>query len=216
MKRLLEKRSIGSALRILLFTLLLVVPLVLIVLNQRREAVSTGLWYVVWLGTLIYKSVPQGAYWILFLLVALVVAAASLVRRVRREQGVSSTELARPGRVQHLSRLVRGADQSSYVRWQLARLLGDLTREVIARQGPGAASGELEPILAEGSDLPPELRAYLEAGLDRWPHQRSSLRGWVRRLLRISTPIGALDLDPERVVEFLEAQGSHMEVFREH
>ncbi len=216
MKRLPPRRLTGLALRIVLFALLLAVPLILLVLNQRRGAIATGLWYVVWIGNLLFKSVPQSAYWVLFLLVALVIAAASLARRARRKQDISHEEPARPGRVQQLARLVRRAERSSYVKWQLARLLGNLTRDVIARQVPGAVDGMLLPILEDEGDVPPGLMAYLEAGLDRWPHERSSLLGWVRRLLGTSAPIGALDLSPERVVEFLEDQGSHMEVFREH
>jgi hypothetical protein len=78
MRRLLQGRPMGRVLRILLFVLLLAILLILLVLNQRRETIATGLWYVIWLGNLLYKAVPQGAYWVLFLLVALVITATSL------------------------------------------------------------------------------------------------------------------------------------------
>jgi hypothetical protein len=211
MNELPEKRPTGRVLRLVLLALLLVALLILLILNRRQGTISMALWWVMWLGNLLYKAVPQKAYWVLFLLAALVISIASLVRRRRRVEEAPSEPPARSGRVQHLAVMVRRADGSPYAKWQLARVLGRLTTEKLARQGPGAVNGTLNQVLEAAKDAPPEVLAYLEAGLDHWPYEHIGFLRLVRRLFRIDAPIGALDLDPERVVEYLEDDDSRWE-----
>jgi hypothetical protein len=212
MRRFLKARPSGRTLLAVCFALLLAAPLVLLALNQRQEAITTALWYVIWLLNLVYRAVPQNAYWFLFLLVALVIAVASLIRREGPVQSTSLEEPDRPGRVQRLAQMVRGTDRSLYLRWQLARLLGGLTLDQMARRTTADEEARLKRISELETALSPEIVAYLKAGLDRWPYEQVGFRWRVRQLLRMSVPVGALDLDPEKVVLFLEDQGSPWEV----
>ncbi len=212
MRRFLQKRPAARVLTFLFLAVLLAIPLILLIVNQRREAIATAVWYVIWVGNLLSKAVPQHAYWILFLLAALVIAVASLVRRGSHLADESAGDLDRPGRVHRLTQMVKRAERSPYMKWQLARLLGGLALEKMARRVPASADGRLRRLLEGEGDLSPEVLDYLEAGLDRWPYEDQGFRWRIWRFLRGHTPPGALDLDPDRVVQFLEDQGTRLEV----
>lgn len=213
MSRLLVGRPAARLLRLFLFAVLLAVPVILLVLNQRREVIATSVWYIIWFASRVSKSVPQHTYWILFLLTALVITIASLVRRGRRAADEAAMDLERMGRVHRLAVMVRKAESSPYMRWQLARLLSGLALEKLDGRERGPASGELGRLSGDQKAPSPEVLAYLEAGLGRWPHEDSGLRWRIGRLFRTNAPMGALDLDPHRVVLFLEDQGTRLEVF---
>lgn len=207
MRQIVDRHPRGCSARVLGLALLLAIPLLLLVVNQRQEVIATTLWYIMWLGNLVQKAVPQHAYWVLFVLVALAIAVASLVRRKAHGERSSSETSDHLGRVQQLAQVVRGADRSLYLKWQLARLLGWLVLDSTDYRLPADNDGGvLARFLEDERHASPEVRDYLVAGLDRWPYERTGCITRIKQLLRVRAPVGALDLDPEEAIRFLEDQ----------
>lgn len=194
--------------------LLLAIPLVFVLRGGVREAIVVPVLYILWLGRLFLQSVPQSLLWALFLMVGLVVA----VRSFRAARGSTQHSIpprrvrggAYSGPVWTWQRRIHLVARGSYYEWYLAQHLGRLAQEVLVtreRLAPGQI--KLHHLFSDGGlDAPPEVRAYLEAGLGSLPPRSVRFPRLARLLRRFRPPAQAspLDLDPERVVQFLERQ----------
>jgi hypothetical protein len=164
---------------------------------------------VIFVGNLVLGFFPQPLLWSLFLAVVLLIAVKSLARRKEQAaQGRRKLEVIYPGRVRALLRWIQNANEGIYFKQRLAQHLGKLTVEARAyreRFAPGSIKQRLDRL-----DAPPEIRAYLQAGLVPFAQPSTGPLSFLRRLfkrwLQPSTPVSPLDLDPERVVQFLEHQ----------
>jgi hypothetical protein len=210
--------------------LLLTVPLALLLHGFVREVVAVVILYFLWIGDLIFKTFPQSFFWALFLILALVIAGSSLVGGRQRIWQGREVEVVREGRVRVLARWIQRAGRGAYFRWNLAHHLGDLTLEALAYR-EGNSPEQMRELLRSGElDVPPEIRAYLQAGSMPWGQSFERYRRdsgvWARpgagtasgfarltgvlsslgRRLRPGARSSMLDLDPEGVVRFLEDQ----------
>lgn len=163
-----------------------------------RDVIVLPLLYVFWYLTLFLRSLPQFLFWAIFILVALIMALRSLSRE-RDERGSKIEPPALGGPVAVWSRLIHHAEAGGYSRWQLSQSLARLTWELVG-DGERLTTQQIDTRLRRGElDLPPEIRAYFQAGMA--PYQPISRLK--RRLLgnHTNTP---LDLNPEQVIQYLE------------
>jgi hypothetical protein len=194
---------------LLALVLFLTVLLTLLFRTIARDLIVGPLLYALWVGGLALGVVPQILFWVLLLLIGLLVAVHSLTERKRQLQSTEEVKAAYRGRVRTLLRWVQHASQSAYFKGRLARRLTTLAIETEAyrkKHVPGQPRPEYLGSQLEGLDVPPEVRAYLQAGM--MPMSASTLTPVSRfvRRLRFREPAPFLDPDLEAVVQFLEDQ----------
>jgi hypothetical protein len=182
---------------------LLVVILALILSGLVREMVAIPLLYLLWLMRVIFESIPQVVLWVGFLALAALVAWNSLVGPrapplVRQPAPVSRAPVAA------WAMLFARTTRDDYARQLLAQRLGQLAFDLLASQGQPPAQSLWQYLNDMSQDIPPDVRAYFQAGVRM---QRSLPRFWWRwwaHAARQEPRADPLDLDPEHVVRFLE------------
>ncbi len=167
--------------------------------NFIGETIVGPLLYLLWVGRLIFASIPQVVIWGLFFIIALLIAGRSLyqkqppLRRIRRPPPPDQ------GRIERWAKLIHQADQENYYRWQLAQHLRKLTLEAVAHEERLTAKQVQQHLADNKLNLPPDIQAYFQASTISFTHfSEPTRRPWSR------TTTSPLDLDPERVVRFLE------------
>lgn len=191
---------------ILLLVLVLAVPLILTISNRGNETLALLLWYLLWLGNLVFRALPQQLFWVLFVCAALAIAAASLAGRRRKHRRQPAEEPDRVGRVLLMAHAVRRTDQGDYFKWRLARYLGGLAAEAVTSHGLTVADDRLDRLRGLSTDISPELMAYFEQGLGRGLLEPTSPSSRLKRWLGVEPKPTALDLAPDIAVRFLEEQ----------
>jgi hypothetical protein len=195
--------ALRNHLALVVATLLLTVILALALPDLTQEAIVVPIWYVIWIGQLLFHAIPQSLLWALLFTIALVVAVRSLLKRPQFEEE-PEIEPIYTGQVHVLLRWIQHQKERDYFKHRLAQHLGRLTLETLAHQRR-LTLREIRWHLGR-LDTPPEIRAYLQAGLMPMPPRSG---GRLSRLLhrlgwrRATSP---LDLDPEIVVQFVERQ----------
>jgi hypothetical protein len=183
--------------------LLLLGLLALIISGTVREVIVIPLLLLLWLARLIYESIPQVALWGVLLAVAALVAWKSLAapRAMLVDPPIAPLHRAP---VANWARMFRRAADDRYARWLLAQRLGQLTLELLANQEQRATRGMWQFLHDESRDIPPAVRAYLQAGTRM--HQPASpfWRRWWAWGARVEARADPLDLDPAEVVRFLD------------
>lgn len=186
--------------------LLSVVPLALVLRSFARDAIVTPVLHLLWLGHLLFQSIPQALLWGLLLVIALLVFARSLIKSQAPMGEVHKVERDRPGQVTVWARRIHMMSRGSYYEWSLAQHLRRLFLAVMAYRQ--RLSRERTRMLLEAGklDVPPRIRLYLEAAREPTSLRPLNLFSRLAQLLRLSRQESALDLDPETVVRFLEEQ----------
>jgi len=178
-----------------------------------RQVIAVPLLYFYWITRLYLQSVPQVFLWVIVLVIAFLLAAKSL-GATRRPIRIAPVAREAPiGPVEAEMGWIRLAARSGYGKWRLAQRLAELAADVLAHRR-GITPGQVRKQLRVGElDAPPEIRAYMKAGLGPIPSiPLGCLLGpWARPQPRAD--FHATDLDPERAVEFLE---DRLEVQRDH
>jgi hypothetical protein len=182
----------------LAISLLVAGVLAFVVEDFVRRALVAPLLHVVWFVALLFSSVPQVLYWVALIIAALVVAGLSVPwGRSARPQDQASRAGNR-GAVADWAALLEVSRESGFSRRSLAQALRRLSRDLLLPD-EDVRYHEFEARLAQVSAaLPPEIVAYFQAPL---PESQSMF--WPILRLSESDP-GALDLDPEHVVAYLE------------
>jgi hypothetical protein len=198
--------QVRRRLLILGLILLMAAPLVLVLRNFAREAIVVPFLYVLWLGRLLFRSIPQPLLWSLFLALALSVAARSLGGRERPARGMREVQAESPGRVRVWARRIQLAARGDYSRWRLAHDLRKLTLDVLAHR-ERLTPEQFKRRLGTGEvHAPPAVQAYLRAGLMPMPSGPIGLFSRLRQQLRSRAQTSPLDPDLESAVQFLESQ----------
>jgi hypothetical protein len=165
--------------------------LALVVRDVARDVLITPAAYLLWEARTIYLAVPQLVKWFVLVLAACVAVLWQLVPdATRTDRGREAIPPAR-GQVESLASWIGRARRGNYFKWQLANRLGRISQR-LSRLSGGAG----------GDPVPPaEVGEYLEAGITRsfvdFPNPRYPFR---------HSPPTPLDLDPTRVVDYLESQ----------
>jgi hypothetical protein len=183
--------------------LLLTVLLTFLLRDVARDWIAIPLARALRIWNLVLSAIPQVIFWTLLLFIGFMVAARSLMARKRRPWGTDRMPAAYPGQLWTLLRWVQREPESAYFRQRLARRLVRLAADLQAyrqKRVPDRFNRRLDDL-----DVPPEIRAYLEAGMTLSP---SDGLGPLSRFARWLWPqrTASLDFDLERVVQFLENQ----------
>jgi hypothetical protein len=184
-------------------TLLLLGLLALIVTGAVRDVIIIPLLALLWLLQVIYESIPEMALWVGFLAITAVVAWTSLAmpRTALPEQQVAPTSRAP---VATWTAMFQRAADERYARWLLAQRLGQLGLELLNIQGQYAARGMWQYLRDESQDIPPAVRAYLQAGAQMYRPVAVVWWRWWPWGDRMKSRPDPLDLDPGEVVRFLD------------
>ena len=189
--------------------LLLAIPLTLLFWDVARDAIAVPLLYLLWIGDLIFRAVPQLFLWIVFLAIALLFVLRSLRKQKRpvRERRVAETPST--GQVWTWARRIYLMERRSYSGWYFARHLQRLTLEVLAHRERVEVRQIKQRLRTGELDVPPELEACLGIDPGR-AFSKPSLSARLRRLLRLGTETETRtappDLDLEGILQFLEDQ----------
>jgi hypothetical protein len=157
--------------------------------------------HVFWFITLVVKSIPQWAFWTLLIVISLIVAHKSLSEERPAKQSSRKSTSSQKGPVGNWLSLLEQSKRSRYFKWSLAQALKRLGQDILLPQKALDPNKRENRRVRLGSDLPPEITAYLEA---RIPTSQRLPWRWLRRKSDPSS--AALDLDPEIVVQYLENQ----------
>ena len=184
--------------------LLLAIPLALVLGGFARTAVVVPILYILWLGDLVLKSIPQVLFWALLLSIALLVSMRSLVKSQSARPPVHEVALDHPGQVEVWAKRIDAMTRGGYYEQLLAQHLGGLFLAALAYRERISRREVRQRLEAGELDVPSEIQAYLQAGLG-WESPRPlGLFARLMRRLRSDAHTSPLDLDPERVVGFLE------------
>lgn len=196
-----RKRLIGVSL-----ILLISIPLAIILSEFTREVLLSFLLRLSWFARLYMDSLPQPILWAVFISIAIVIAARSLLKRRSTPEVTSEAARLRMGRVHNLMQAISRTSEGLYFKWRLAQHLLGLTLEMLAHQERTSQDRVRERLKSGGLDAPSEIEAYLLAGLTPVLSTRSNLITRLKQAIMPTHRISPLDLDPERVIQFLENQ----------
>jgi hypothetical protein len=156
--------------------------------------------YAVRAGGLAARSISQQTCWLVLVgaLAGLALSTAlGMFSRLRwRERQAAS----RRGPVEELASTIRKARGGRYFKWLVANRLGLLAREFLRGRGEEDPKTWKVHLSGAGWQPPEEVQEYLEAGLEQISVQETR-----RNLFGIPEP-SPLDLDPRKVVAYLEEQ----------
>jgi hypothetical protein len=189
------------SLGIILITAIALAPLLR---DFIREFVVVPLLYAFWIGQIIFDAIPQAAFWSCFLGVALLLAGASLLRPGKPRSQSREAGTIQRGRVETWANLIRQAPQEDYYQWRLAQPLRELILETLAYEARLSTKEMKQRLMDDQLDLPPEIRAYLQASLKSLTYLPAP-----RFPFAFRGPASPLALNPEVLVQFLEDSASH-------
>ena len=194
--------------RLLLIGLLLflAVPLALVLRSFARDVIVIPILYILWLGDLLFQHIPQTLVWALLLVTILVISARSLVKSPRSRGEVREVERDRPGQVSTWARWIHMMARRGFYKWFLAQHLARLYLATLAYHERLSREQIRQHLEAGNLGMPPEIQAYLQAGLSPLPPMPVGFFSRLMRRVRPSVHASPLDLELERVVQFLESQ----------
>lgn len=189
--------------RFLPLGILAIATLLLAILVQDfvREVIVRPVLYAGWFSWLILTNLPQGTFWILLTLIAILLAIRSLGggKRTATERSIAPTMAQGP--VTSWANRLKQASAQGASRWRVSRDLGRFFWETHFPDEPYHVQTYIARLSSPDSKLPVDIRDYFLAGTER-PRSASAFL-FFRRAPQGSP---ALDLDPAIVVEFLENQ----------
>jgi hypothetical protein len=186
--------------------LLLTVLLVLALRDVVREVIVIPLLYVLWMGQLLLRSVPQALFWFAFVIVAFFLALGSLVRGKSPPPEPHPVGRRFSGQVSAWAKRVRLMAAGGYTGWYFGQHVEKLIVTVLAYRERLSTGETRRRIKAGDLEVPPEVQAYF--GIVLMPSRRRWPLGLLSRF-RFRPRVGAQRMLPgglERVVWFLEDQ----------
>ena len=186
--------------------LLVSIPLALVLHEFTREVFLSLLMRISWYVRLYMDSLPQPILWVMFIVIAIVIAARSLLKRRSTPEATSEATNLRMGRVHNLMQAINRTSEGLYFKWRLAQHLLGLTVNMLAHQERTSPNLIRERLKSGGLDAPSEIEAYLLAGLTPVLSTPPNLLTRLRQAIMPTHRISPLDLDPEKVIQFLEDQ----------
>jgi hypothetical protein len=119
-----------------------------------------------------------------------------------------TAEVEKPywGRVHSLKQAIYSTSQGDYFKWRLAQYLLNLSIEALAHRERTTPERIKQRLMSRTLEAPSEIEAYLLTGLTPIFTKHTNLIERIKQTLGLTPRISPLDLDPERVVQFLEEQ----------
>jgi hypothetical protein len=177
--------------------------LALIATGAIVDVVVTPLLFLWWVARVLYEALPQALLWGAFVAIAVLLVAKSLTWSLAPLPPAEPQADTR-GRVSTWSELLRESSRDDHGRWRLAQRLSQLAIEMLAfrEQCP---PHEISRRLDNGSlDLPPDLRAYLRAGISPYAPRPKQRRRFGQPAQQPARP-DPLASDPNVVIDYLES-----------
>ena len=203
MREAIHEITHGRKIIILLGLIILAAILAFLLKDIVQITVIPVLFYIIWLLRIVYESLPQGFWWVALLLVLLVIAVKSLIRKSDASGTLNSKSSLNKSRLELWIKWLEQADQGGYFKWYLAHKLSLLTLTVLSSQ-ERYSNDQLDIIIRQGlSNLPDNLQEYMLIGLDNRMSFNFSAKNPVPFF---SQPTVKLTLQPEEIIEFLEDQ----------
>lgn len=186
--------------------LLISVPLTFILRGFTREVFLAFLMRLSWFAHLYIDSLPQPNLWAIFLSIAIVIAVLSLIKRKSSTKVTAEVEKPYWGRVHSLKQAIYPTSQGDYFKWRLAQYLLNLSIDALAHRERTTPERIKQRLMSRTLEAPSEIEAYLLTGLTPIFTKHTNLIERIKQTLGLTPRISPLDLDPERVVQFLEEQ----------
>ena len=191
---------------LLLLGLALAILLGLALQGVARQVIVLPILYLAWLAELIFRSIPGWLWWAWFLIIVAVIALRSLRGRARNAGPRRTQRLPVDGPARAWAIRVHTAKQGEYFRWRLAHDLAELALQYTAyRDHRGLAKYDRGEYI-QTLNAPPDVLAYLQAGLKAPPWQPLNRLSRVTRFWRPIKDDSPLALDPAKAVQFLEGK----------
>jgi hypothetical protein len=180
-------KSRSRPLLVVLLLALTVAAMLLLVFRQGvREILVIPVLYATWVGGLIFKSLHQGVFWGLMLLVVGVLFAANLRRRPgeRAQTGRVVAPSRKSQRVAYWARQIQNNREEAFRKPNALNGLGRLIVSVWAFRA-NQSPLEIEQALEDGRlELPPELACFFEQEGGRRQAPERDGPAWGRRTWR--------------------------------
>lgn len=178
----------------LIFSTLLGLVLFFLVNDFVREVLIKPILWLVWFLSLLIRSIPQGVFWVVFILIMLIITLSGLLGGGRKVSRTRKRPYRKLGSVEKWARLLENARTSAYSKWRLSQQLRRLSLQILAPANDHARLANRLSSLG----LPEEIGLYFEA------QQPSGYSFRERFNLGATPPSSDLNLDPEMVIQFLE------------
>lgn len=203
--------------------LIILVPVVLILAYLSMELVRTyflsPILHTTRIIKIIYDGFPKEICWGISLVFLAIIAIRSLMNYFQPQTAYKIPVNESPqSRAKTWSNWVVLSRRGNYSKWLLARHLTELFLEVLATQEKQSSEIVKSRIMNGEYNIPPEIEAYLQAGLSAQSFQQYTqylgnrlLLRWINsypifRQIRNSVLPSPLNLDPAIMVEFIENQ----------
>jgi len=165
-----------------------------------HEAIVVPVAYLLWALGLLYRSLSQGIWWVILIVLVLLIFAKSLAPQLRPPGRALPSSKPVLGQVQTFAVWLNKSGSGIYFKWLIANRLGKLAYQILLQRRNEKPRSVFEPLT--GLDWHPsaDLQNYLQSGL-----QRSFADFPNRRKLFAPPAKTALDLDINKAVDFLES-----------
>ena len=181
----------GRRLLLLIASIALSAALAIALRNAVHDFLVVPLAYVAWQIAVLMGAVPEFARWLVLVVALGLLLAWQLVPDLRPASRLPARPREGMGPVETAATWLLRARASNYFKWQLAHRLGRVSRRLDElrgrKNGSAAASAAVVDYLAAGLD-----HSFADFPGPRGPFAYPS-----------ATP---LDLDPAKVIEYLESQ----------
>jgi hypothetical protein len=185
---------------------LLAIPLVVLAARWLAGDMSIQVWYIVWYADYLLDSVPQDFYWVFLVVISVVLASLSLIRRRTRRPSEGQHQRAGPTPVRELAGLIRDTADGYYYRWSLARELSRLIVEVVDGGRLAPADLRREWYGQQRPGVPAPMQAYVKEAIWGTYVTPANVASQLRHAVSRQRTASPLDIDPASVVQFIEEQ----------
>ncbi|HLF74130.1 MAG TPA: hypothetical protein VI524_07290 [Anaerolineales bacterium] len=181
---------------------LLIAALLAFPLRQAvHDAIVVPGAYLLWVLGLVYRSLSQGIWWLIVILLVLLILGRSLAPPLPPPGRMLAKSRPPRGQVEDLADWLNKSGQGMYFKWLVANRLGKLAYQILWQRGRGKTRSVFEPLAGPDWEPAPDLQRYLESGLQGsfadFPNPRKLLASPGK------TP---LDYRVDEAVDFLESQ----------
>jgi hypothetical protein len=166
-----------------------------------HEAIVIPAAYLLWALGLLYRSLSQGLWWVILIVLVLLILAKSLAPPLRHPGKLLTRSHPTLGPVQTFSGWINKSSSGIYFKWLVANRLGKLAHQILLQRGNEKPRSVFEPLTGPDWHPTADLQNYLESGLHRsfadFPNPRKLFAPPAKT---------SLDLDINKAVDFLESQ----------
>jgi hypothetical protein len=152
--------------------------------------------YLFWMLGLVYRAIPQVVLWAALIAIMLLLAASFVVKNISFSRLRPRRKTPQPGPVQVLAYTIQRKSGGVYFNWQVARSLSEIA---LGLQELRAHTGS-RSLRFDESDVAPEVRRYLDAGLN------TSFSDYPMPAFFKPRPKTPFDVELDPVLDYLESQ----------